>query len=351
MKDSRNAVRFTKLLRPHDNFSFWSEYPSLMKHSAQIVAGVVAMLWCGCAHREVEVNAQHVVREEFVGTSPVDVPVYEFLGLTTNLVCESITWRVQLLTEQDSGRPAPFRLEVQTHVPQKDFPNRSEDGPKLSLRGTWATVKGAKGRPEAAVYRLTAENSRRSLSFQKFGDDLLHMLNPDGSLAIGHGGASYTLNRTGHTEKAVDRALIMQVPDMSYQIAPRSTGPAVFGIFEGRSPCPGIAQELKSPQHPGCFKAKWRLTLYKDPETSLPTTYKVEGTLFRAGAREGMWSITRGVATDPGATVYQLSSATNEPALLLQKGDDNVLFFLNQNRELLVGHSEFSYTLNRLAAK
>lgn len=29
------------------------------------------------------------------------------------------------------------------------------------------------------------------------------------------------------------------------------------------------------------------------------------------------------------------------------KGDDNVLFFLDKDRNLLVGNSDFSYTLNR----
>ena len=33
------------------------------------------------------------------------------------------------------------------------------------------------------------------------------------------------------------------------------------------------------------------------------------------------------------------------------KGGDNVLFFLDQNRTPLIGHAEFSYTLNRVAAK
>jgi hypothetical protein len=43
-----------------------------------------------------------------------------------------------------------------------------------------------------------------------------------------------------------------------------------------------------------------------------------------------------------------LNSAT-EPALLLLKADDNILFLLDQNREPMVGHAEFSYTLNRVS--
>jgi hypothetical protein len=34
-------------------------------------------------------------------------------------------------------------------------------------------------------------------------------------------------------------------------------------------------------------------------------------------------------------------------SILLLKGDDDVLFFLDQSRKLLVGHAEYSQTLNR----
>jgi hypothetical protein len=108
---------------------------------------------------------------------------------------------------------------------------------------------------------------------------------------------------------------------------------------------------MRMEPHAGCIKSKWRVTLYQNPETSAPTTYKVEGSLFRAGAREGTWSITQGSTVDPKATVYQLDATNTQPALFFLKGDDNVLFFLSQNRELLVGHAEFSYTLNRVTAK
>jgi hypothetical protein len=73
----------------------------------------------------------------------------------------------------------------------------------------------------------------------------------------------------------------------------------------------------------------------------------VEDSLHRQGAREGNWTIVRGTETDPNAIVYRLFATTTEAALHLLKGDDNVLFFLNQNLEPLVGHREFSYTLNR----
>jgi hypothetical protein len=47
--------------------------------------------------------------------------------------------------------------------------------------------------------------------------------------------------------------------------------------------------------------------------------------------------------------VYRLTPGSNGTALYLLKGDNNVLFFLDQKEQLLVGNLYFSYTLNRRA--
>jgi len=323
-----------------------------MRYMTRFVAGCVAVLLCGCAHRTAIVEARDSLATEYVGSTPGGALVREFLGgLASNTACHSISWQIALSTNQNSGLPSTFSASALYHVPTRGNPNRSEDGPEVALQGTWEILKGAKSRPGAAVYRIAASNPQRSLSFVKIGNHLLHLLNPDGSLAIGNGGESYTLNPASRAEKPGDRDQVNNAPEISYKISPMATGPTVFGVFEGRTPCQGISRELKKEAHPGCIKSKWRVTLYQDPRTSAPTTYKVEGSLFRQGAREGMWSITRGAAIDANATVYQLSATSTQPALLLLKGDDNVLFLLDQKRELLVGHAEFSYTLNRAAAK
>jgi hypothetical protein len=323
-----------------------------MRYVCRIIGSCVALVLFGCAHRTVIAEARHGVPAEYVGSTPGGALVREFLGgLDSHAPCHSISWQLTLSTNQDSGLPSTFIVSTLYHVPTRSNPNRSKDGPKVVSQGIWELLKGAKSRPEAEVYRITASNPQRSLSFVKVGDHLLHLLNPDGSLAVGNGGESYTLNLASCAEKPGDREQVNNAPEISYRISPMATGPTVFGVFEGRTPCQGISRELKKAAHPGCIKAKWRVTLYQNPETSAPTTYKVEGSLFREGAREGTWSITHGAAIDANATVYQLNPAQSQPALLLLKGDDNVLFFLNQNRELLVGHAEFSYTLNRATAK
>jgi hypothetical protein len=324
----------------------------VMKRVIQIIGGSIALLLLCFAPRGVVASDQKLGSVEFVGSTLGDALPREFLGgLATNAPCHCITWHITLSANDKAAVSGMYNLTALYQVPTRSNTNRSEPGPKVAAKGTWEILKGTTSRPEVVIYRFTSEKSQRSLSFLKVSEDLLHLLNSDGSLMVGNGGWSYTLNRADRAEKPVDPSLAESAPDMSYKISPLATGPTVFGVFEGRSPCHGIARELKLPQHAGCTKVKWRVTLYKNPETSAPTTYKVEGTLHRQNPREGTWSIVHGTKADPKATVYQLNPAQTEAALLLLKADDNVLLFLNQDREPLVGNADFSYTLNRVAAK
>jgi hypothetical protein len=177
--------------------------------------------------------------------------------------------------------------------------------------------------------------------------NVLHVLNRDRSLMMGTGGWSYTLNRTECFEVPGELALALARPSLSYSISPLATGASVFGVFEGRTPCRGISRMLQLGDDPASIKAKWRVTLFQDPDTEVPTTYKVEGSLFWQAAREGKWTIERGTESDSNAIVYRLEPSHTQPAILLLKGDDNVLFFLDQDGKPMVGHAEFSYTLNR----
>jgi hypothetical protein len=95
------------------------------------------------------------------------------------------------------------------------------------------------------------------------------------------------------------------------------------------------------------MKLKWDLTLYQNPATGLPTTYKLRGTFYRQQIGEGKWSIIKGTKTNPDAVVYQLDPDKAQGSLFLLKADDNIIFFLSKEKNLLVGNGDFSYTLNR----
>src|SRR5688572_20313520 len=159
-----------------------------MKFATGIIGGCVALLLFGCAHHSTIASAPVGVAADYVGSTPGDAPVREFIGgLANDAVCHSIVWQLSFLTNQNSGVPQTFRMTALYRVPTRSNPNRSEDGPKVALEGTWEILKGAKSTPEATVYRVTAAKSQRSVSFAKIGDPLLHLLNADGSLAIGKG--------------------------------------------------------------------------------------------------------------------------------------------------------------------
>jgi hypothetical protein len=124
------------------------------------------------------------------------------------------------------------------------------------------------------------------------------------------------------------------------------TGPDVFGVFDGRSPCQEIASQLNVPTTAECIKIKWRLILFQDPVTHTPTSYTLEGFVFRNPPKTGKWAILRGA--DPGVIVYQLDPSESGGFLSFIKGDENILFFLDKNQNYLLGNMYFSYTLNRV---
>jgi hypothetical protein len=143
-------------------------------------------------------------------------------------------------------------------------------------------------------------------------------------------------------------ASLVNVPSKTTSRTPVASGPSVLGVFDGRFPCAEIAKDWKITVGSECVKVKWDLTLYQDPNTHQPTTYRLRGTLNRSAAREGKWAILRGTKAYPQAVVYQLDADKPSVSIYLLKGDDNVLFILDQERNLRVGNAHLSYTLNRV---
>ena len=279
--------------------------------------------------------AQAPATQTFIGTTPCGEPARGFVGgLAPGAACHGITWKLVLTTGQpDSAR---WSLSAVYGVPSAANPNVMVDGPRAAASGHLTATD--------AEYRLAVPGDTKTLGFRRVSDGLIHLLSAEGGLSVGNGGWSYTLNRANQAEQPGNPSL---APDMSYTISPRATGDAVFGIFEGRTPCHGIVRELKIAPTPGCLKVKWRVTLLQNPATGEPSSYKIEGSLHRAAAREGRWRVLKDAAASRGI-VYQLDASGTEGPLLLFKGDDNVLFFLNQQKQLLVGNADFSYTLNRV---
>jgi hypothetical protein len=63
---------------------------------------------------------------------------------------------------------------------------------------------------------------------------------------------------------------------------------------------------------------------------------------------EGKWAIIKGIPSNSRAEVYRLELGQPAVYLYLLKGDENLLFILDENKDFRVGNEDFSYTLNRV---
>jgi hypothetical protein len=165
---------------------------------------------------------------------------------------------------------------------------------------------------------------------------------------------SFIINHLQAQTAAVDNKV-----SQSITFRPIPKGPTVLGIFQGRFPCLDIARQLKISTNADCIKLKSSLILYQDPVTFHPTSYTLtivgggdviqrDGNSFREKVLEGKWSIVKGIKSHPGKEIYQLEAGQQGAYFYLLKGDENVLFILDENKGFRVGNEDFSYTLNRV---
>ena len=149
-----------------------------------------------------------------------------------------------------------------------------------------------------------------------------------------------------------------QIPTPS----PAPSGPEIYGVFQANTPCSAQARPLPQiPADTDCEQMKWDLILFQDPQTGIPTTYRLNSTygLSKQGtndlidggtpiAMKGKWTITTGTKTDPEATVYQLTMNDSQILVSFLKVSDDMIHVLSSEKTLLVGNGAWSYTLNRM---
>lgn len=141
--------------------------------------------------------------------------------------------------------------------------------------------------------------------------------------------------------------LVTVTAQLQAQVPPRDTAPpgsAILAFYEGRTACQEILPVLDIPGQETCAKRKMALVLYVDEVTQLPSTYSIRGLGIRNGS--GKWSIEKGIPGHPEAIVYRLDMGS--VSLFLMKGDVQVLFLLDKQKNFLVGNAQYSYTLNRV---
>ncbi|HEV8283607.1 MAG TPA: hypothetical protein VGQ09_04815 [Chitinophagaceae bacterium] len=146
---------------------------------------------------------------------------------------------------------------------------------------------------------------------------------------------------TGYAQKIQS----VNTPSEMYKSSEVPRSASVYGVFAGRTPCQEFMTELNMGIRTECTKRKMGVILYQDSVTHQPTAYKTWGMGKWTG--QGKWHILRGTPTDPQAIIFQLDLDPST-SLFLLKGDDNVLFILDRNKNFLIGNADHSYTFNRV---
>lgn len=307
----------------------------------RIVLAIIGVLWFVLLSLAGPPAANSSPLAVFSGTSTCVDFVKPLLKIPPDANCDRIKWKL-VLFDGANGKQGAYKLtsEFGFHIDNSTYLTKGTN----IVEGKWLTGRGAKSNPDAEVFQLSPD-THQSISFLKLGHNILHLLDRHGRLAVGDAAQSFTLSRL---DKIVSPTESLSRRGAQIVSASSSVAGSTLGTFVGRSPCQEVAQQLTRVVAADCIKVKWQLVLYQDPVTLSPTTYQLKGTFFRDRIREGKWTILKGVRGNPNAVVYQIDLDNPRSSLFLFKADENILLFLDDDSNLMVGNADFSYTLNRV---
>ncbi|MCI0611033.1 MAG: copper resistance protein NlpE [Anaerolineae bacterium] len=255
-------------------------------------------------------------------------------------------WNLVFYQDPQTGDPTTYQLNSTYGLAKPNTNGLVGGGTSISMEGNWTITTGKKNDPEATVYQLNANDSQTTVSFLKVSDDLIHVLNSEKTLIVGNGAWSYTLNRMDNQNPTEISAESRPDPPTRPPEPAMPEGSSVFAVFDGRTPCHAVVLEFtNTAPFPSCLKIKWRLTLYQDSATGKPSTYLFMGT---SQYREGSWRIINGMNSDLDAVIYQLYPEDAQEPVSFLKVDENHLYLMDRERNLLIGNELFSYTLSRV---
>jgi hypothetical protein len=284
------------------------------------------------------------IPQVFEATTPCNDVLKKLLQTPSDMECEMVKWSLTLYLDSKIVNPSTYKLNYEYGLPKQGTRGFMEGAKTIELKGKLIIEKGIKENKDAVVYKLIADNSPISLSFLKLGDNLLHLLDSDKRLMVGTGAWSYTLNNIKPVTPSSNKLFLQSTPYISVDSP-------IVGTFDGRTPCNDALRELNEISGNGCQIIKCRLILYQDVKTHEPTTFLLYTVYVGKGdtrySNTGKWKMIKGTKNDPGAIVYQLDSDKPPVSLAFLKADDNILFFLDKDGNLMVGNSYCSYTLSK----
>ncbi len=127
-------------------------------------------------------------------------------------------------------------------------------------------------------------------------------------------------------------------------------------VFAGTTPCGQLIRPLHNiAANKDCALVKWELTLFRDPHTQQPTTYRLTGESRHIlpdnmysqpdnkSESSGKWSIQQGTGNYTGYLIYQLNTS-----IRFVKLSDDLLHLLDEQGRYMTGDPFQSYTLNRI---
>ena len=285
------------------------------------------------------------IRGVFEGNTPCNTQPKPLPQIPADSDCDQMIWSLVLYQDPQTKMPTTYALKSAFGRSKQGTNDLIGGGTSIEMEGAWTITMGTKNDPNATVYQINSEDPQTTVSFQMINDNLIHVLSHEKTLLIGNGAWSYTLNRMDNQSPRQVNMSSPPQPPTRPPMPPMPEGSSVFGIFDGRTPCHELAIEFsKNMPLPDCLKIKWRLTLYQDKSTGAPSTYLFMGT---SAYREGSWEIIRGMEGNPNAVVYRLQLDKGQQPISFLRVDENHLFLMDRDMNLLVGNELFSYTLSR----
>ena len=297
---------------------------------------IISNLFMACS--KVESKDKTSPEIVLVASTPGDSLIKSLLAINPETKIDFIRWDLRLFKEEQSSNTFIMNLEYGESLQNTmGFKNGAK---KLLIKGKYTILKNQSKYLTGDIYQLKSVDNQVSISMIKLNENLFHLISPDHQLLSGNGGWSYTLNRKtplNNNSEALPSLTISKplFHDSDNQVT-----------FDGRTPCLELAKQYNLQVNDNCFKLKWRLTLYKDPNTLMSGTFTMRSVGNQATDIEGKWRIIKACG-NPSVSIYQLDRSISEPFLSFLAGDENVMFFLDRNYQLFTGNKDFSFTLNK----
>jgi hypothetical protein len=288
-------------------------------------------------------TADNSVYGIFESTTPCDDAPRKILSISPAINCEMMRWHLTLNQHPESKTPSTFLLSCVYGMARQNTRGFISGADTIRLHGKWSN-KSVNGNE---MIILKAENRNMTITMRKFDDNLLHLADNANNLLTGNGAWSYSLNRVNP----------IPVQPSSFtkernEKTPVGSVLSSIGTFDCRAPCDKKLLQLSDKSAAGCNIIKLRLTLYQDSITHTPSSFLINKIYVGKGdtryENTGKWEIVKGKRNGSDVIIYKLHAYKDNLEFNLLKGDNNLLFFLDENMNFQVGDYYTSFTLNRV---